>query len=419
MTENQNSDGPGENYRAQPRRGLTDTAIKQTKPLEKPFRLTDGKGLYILVQPSGAKWWRFDYSFGGRRKTLSMGTYPDVSLSEARDSRHEARRQLRDGVDPSHHRKQEKVSKRNLFKDVADDWFNDRKRTWSETYVKPVKFRLYKYILPALGARPVNEIEPPEVLAFLRSLGDKLETVTRCKQICGQIFRYAVAHGLAKRDPTADLRGILTPPKAKSMAAITDPRKVGGLLRAIDAYEGYPVVRHALRLAPLVFVRPGELRHMEWAEVDLKTREWRIPKVKTKMRDAHLVPLSRQAVTIIKELQPLTGRGKYLFPSVRSFQRPISENTLNAALRRMGFTKDEMTSHGFRAMASTLLNEQGWKPDIIERQLAHAERNKVRAAYNRAEHIAERTKMMQAWADYLQALAVGADVVSFKGGILA
>ncbi|WP_417464317.1 tyrosine-type recombinase/integrase [Kordiimonas sp.] len=395
--------------KARSQRGLTDTAIRQAKPRDKPLRLTDGKGLYVLLQPNGAKWWRFDYSYAGRRKTLSMGTYPEVTLGEARDKVIDARRLLRDGVDPSFKRKQEKTARQNQFKEVADAWFEERKRTWSATHIKSVNYRLHKYVIPALGTRPVNEIEPPEILAFLKSLGDKLETVSRCKQISSQIFRYAVAHGLAQRDPTADLRGILTAPKAKSMAAITDPRKVGGLLRAIDAYDGYPVVRHALRLAPLVFVRPGELRHMEWEEVNLKTKEWRIPREKTKMREAHLVPLAHQAIEILNELKPLTGRGKYVFPSVRSVHRPFSENTLNAALRRMGFTKDEMTSHGFRAMASTLLNEQGWPPDVIERQLAHAERNKVRAAYNRAEYVAERRKMMQSWSDYLLALAEGAN----------
>ena len=389
---------------------LTDVQVRQAKPQESPYKLTDGKGLYLVVTAGGSKLWRYDYRFGGKRKTLALGSYPDVKLSEARKRHGEARETLAQGRDPAAERKAQREARGNTFAQAADAWHAEASRAWTPGHADTVKYRLERYLIPSLGGRPVAEIEPPEMLRVLKGVSDRPHTAQRAKQYASAIFRYAIAHGLARRDPTQDLRGAISPGKPQSRAAITDPRKVGPLLRAIEEYDGHPVVRHALRLLPLVFVRPGELRHAEWAEIDTPAAEWRIPAEKMKMREAHLVPLSRQALAILEGIEPLTGRGRYVFPSVRSAQRPISENTLNAALRRLGYSKEEMTAHGFRAMASSLLNEQGWPPDVIERQLAHAERNKVRAAYNRASHLGERRRMMQAWADYLD----GADVVPIR-----
>ena len=393
---------------------LSDVAIRQAKPRKKPYKLADGGGLYVLVAVSGGKLWRYDYRIAGKRKTLVLGRYPSLSLAEARKRWHMAREALADGRDPALERKQAKNARANTFRLVADRWHAQSRQGWSQGHADTVRYRLDRYLMPTLGDRPIGEIEPPEMLAALKPLIDRPDTARRAKQIAGQVFRYAVAHGLAKRDPTADLKGALPTGRVHSRAAITDPKKVGPLLRAIDGYQGHPVVRAALRLAPLVFVRPGELRHMEWTELDFERAAWRIPAEKMKMREAHLVPLSRQAVAILEEIEPITGRGKYVFPSVRTTARPISENTLNGALRRLGYTKEEMTAHGFRALASTILNEQGWSTDVIERQLAHAERNKVRAAYNRASHMDDRRTMMQAWADFLDSLAQGADVVPIR-----
>lgn len=394
--------------------GLTDTAVRQARPRERAYKLADGGGLSLVVTATGSRWWRFDYHFAGRRKTISLGTYPKVSLARARQAHAQARELLEDGVDPSAQRRAEKAARETTFAGVADEWLAGTRKAWSDAHAETVRYRLDRYLLPRLGARPIGAIEPPELLAALKPLDDRPDTARRAKQIAGQVFRYAVAHGLAQRDPTADLRGVLSAPVTRSRAAITDPRQVGPLLRAIDGYEGHPVVRAALRLLPRVFVRPGELRRMEWVEIDFERAEWRIPAERMKMREAHIVPLARQALTILEDVRPLTGRGRYVFASVRSARQPLSENTLNAALRRLGYDKDEMTAHGFRALASSLLNEQGWPPDVIERQLAHAERNKVRAAYNRASHMGERRRMMQAWADHLDTLAASANVVALR-----
>lgn len=391
---------------------LTDVQVRQAKAGEKPQKLSDGRGLYLLVTPQGSRLWRFDYRYNGKRKTLALGGYPDVPLARARKMLAEARETLARGKDPLAVRKSERHARENTFSSVADLWHADAKQAWSAGHAETIRYRLGRYLIPSLGHRPIHEIEPPEMLAVLKALASRADTAKRAKQIASAVFRYAIAHGLAQRDPTADLKGALPAGKVTSRAAITDPRGVGPLLRAIAGYEGQPVVRAALRLLPLVFVRPGELRHMEWAELDLAVAEWRIPAEKMKMREAHLVPLSRQALHILEEMRPLTGQGRYVFPGTRTPKRPLSENTLNAALRRLGYAKDEMTGHGFRAMASSLLNEQGWPPDVIERQLAHAERNKVRAAYNRASYLAERRRMMQHWADYLDGLATGAPVVA-------
>ncbi len=400
---------------------LTEPKLRHARPCEKPYKLTDGGGLYLLITPTGrrqgGKWWRFDYRFAGRRKTLSFGTYPDVTLKAARGKRDAARRLLAEGADPGEARKAEKrAGNEGTFKAVALEWHTKQSEKWDAGHADRVMKRLERYVFPWIGDRQIKAITSPDLLALLRSVesSGKIELAHRVHQIVSQAFRYAVATGRAERDPSADLKGALTPVKTVNRAAVTTPQAVGELLRAIDSYTGSLTTKCALRLAPLTFVRPGELRRAEWPEFDLNAATWRIPAAKMKMRADHIVPLSHQAVAIIRELQPLTGRGRYLFPSERTHDRPMSENTINAALRRMGYAKDEMTGHGFRAMASTLLNEQGWNKDVIERQLAHAERNKVRAAYNRAEHLPERRKMMQAWADYLDSLKAGADVVPLK-----
>jgi integrase len=398
---------------------LTDTKLKAIRPHQKLYRRADAGGLCIEVHPNGARYWRYRYRFAGKAKMLSLGVYPDVSLAEARRHRDDARRVLHSGVDPSAQRKQEKLtahlSSVMAFEPVAREWLASRGRLADATRAK-TEWMLETHVFPWIGKRPVGEVTAPELLAVLRRLEslDKLETAQRVKQICGQVFRYAIATGRADRDPAADLRGALKTKKTRHHAAITDPAKVGELLRAIEGFSGGLVVASALKFAPLVFVRPGELRKAEWGEFDLDNAEWRIPAERMKMRALHIVPLAEQAVAILRELQPLTGHGRYVFPSIRSPRDPMSENTVTAALRRLGYTGDEMTGHGFRSMASTMLHEQGWNTDVIERQLAHAERNRVKAAYNHAEYLPERRKMMQAWADYLDGLRAGASVVSIK-----
>ena len=399
---------------------LTATAIRNAKPGDKVRRLFDGGGLYLEVTPAGGRYWRLKYSYCGKEKRLALGVYPEVSLAEARQRRDAARTILRDGRDPSAERKADKLravlSAETTFEAIGREWLETQRRKLApSTFVKSEW--LLSNVWPWLGALPITDIDAPALLSTLRRIEARgaHETAHRTKEKCGQVFRYAIATGRATRDPSANLRGALAPIVSTSRAAVTDPGQVGDLLRAIDGYSGQFITRCALRLAPLLFVRPGELRHAEWSELDLDAAMWRIPAGKMKMREAHAVPLSPQAVAILRELHRLTGRGRYCFPSLRTPDRPMSENTINAALRRLGFDKDTMTGHGFRAMASTRLNEMGWAPDVIERQLAHAERNKVRAAYNRAQYMAERQKMMTAWADYLDALrADTGKVVAFK-----
>jgi integrase len=346
----------------------------------------------------------------GKEKRISLGVYPDVGLAEARDKREQARKLLAAGVDPGEHRKAEKIAvvenPENTFQAVAREWFDMFSKPWAKGHADKIIRRLELYIFPWLGARPIKAITAQELLAVLRRIEGRgaNETAHRAMQICGRVFRYAVATGRAERDPSRDLSGALAPVKEKHLASITDPQEVGALLRAIDAYNGEWITRCALRLAPLVFVRPGELRHARWSEIDFDKAEWRIPAARMKMRVQHIVPLSTQAITVLRDLQQLTGKFDYAFPGTRSRERPMSENTVTAALRRMGYSGDDMTGHGFRSMASTLLNEQGWNRDAIERQLAHGERDAVRAAYNYAQHLPERRKMMQAWADYLEQL---------------
>ncbi len=396
---------------------LTDATIRNAKPGEKPRKLTDGDGLYILLTPAGSRLWRYDYRFDGKRKTLSLGAYPGVTLREAREKRDDTRKMLRDGIDPSQSKQAQKASASGAdsFESLAREWFFKFSPTWTPSHGARILRRLERDIFPWMGKRPIAEVKAPELLSVLRRIEERgaVETAHRASQNCGQVFRYAVATGRAERDPTGDLKGAIPPTKQTHHASITDPREIGALLRAIDAYEGGLIVRCALRLAPLVFVRPGELRKAEWVEIIWDKAEWVIPAARMKMREKHVVPLSRQALEILKELQPLTGEGKYLFPSPRTSDRPMSDNAILSALRRMGYTGDQMTGHGFRSMASTLLNEQGWHRDAIERQLAHAERDSIRAAYNYAQHMPERRRMMQAWADYLGELRMGGEIILF------
>lgn len=396
---------------------LTDVAVRTAKPTSKPVKMYDEGGLFLIVTPSGGKWWRFKYRIDGKEKLLSLGTYPDVSLKDARIKRDEARKQVAADIDPSQHRKAKKAAKvesaANSFEVVAREWFGKYQSIWVASHADKIIRRLEKDIFPWIGNRPISEITAPELLSALRRIEQRgaIETAHRAQQNCGQVFRYAIATGRAERDPTADLKGALPPAAVKHHASITDPKAIGALMRSINGYEGQPTTRCALRLAPLVFVRPSELRKAEWTEFDLEKAEWRIPAARMKMREQHIVPLSTQAIEVLKELHRFTGSGRFVFPGARTNGRPMSENTVNAALRRLGYGTDDMTGHGFRSMASTLLNEQGWNKDAIERQLAHAERDSVRAAYNYAEHLPERKKMMQAWADYLDSLSCGGNVV--------
>lgn len=395
---------------------LTDTTARNAKPGSKAVRLFDGGGLYLEVAPSGGKWWRLKYRHGGKEKRLSLGVYPETPLKDARARRDEARKLLANGIDPSAARKAAKHATAenagNSFEAVAREWYAKFAPGWVPSHGVRIIRRFERDVFPWIGARPVAEINAPELLATLRRIENRgaIETAHRAMQNCGQVFRYAVATGRAQRDPSGDLRGAIPPAKETHHASITDPKAIGALLRAIGGYDGSPITKAALELAPLTFVRPGELRNAEWTEFDLDGAEWRIPAERMKMRAPHIVPLSAQAVEILRELQPLTGRGRYVFPGARTNGRPMSENTVNAALRRLGYASDEMTGHGFRSMASTLLNEAGWNRDAIERQLAHAERDQVRAAYNYAEHLPERKRMMQAWADYLDGLRIGGNV---------
>ncbi|MSR08045.1 MAG: DUF4102 domain-containing protein [Gammaproteobacteria bacterium] len=404
---------------------LTDARVKAAGPREKPYRLWDATGLYIEVSPSGGKLWRVKYRFNKKEKRLALGAYPEVALKEAREKRDDARRLLRDHLDPAMVRRDTKAAKvaeersaGATFRVIAEEWLEKNAPRWSAGTAGSVTDRLKANVYPWLGDKPITAIEAPEVLAVIRRIEARgaPEVARRVLQICGQIFAYAISTARASRNPAGDLRGAIPPPPKGHHASITDPKAIGELLRAIDGYTGSFVVRCALKLAPLTFVRPGELRRAAWSEFDLDQAEWRIPAEKMKARAVHIVPLSRQALEILEELKPLTGRDEYLFPSVRTVARPMSENTVTAALRRLGYTGEQMTGHGFRSMASTLLNEQGWNRDAIERQLAHGERDKVRGAYNYAQHLPERRKMMQAWAKFLDGLRTGAKVVSIRRG---
>lgn len=400
---------------------LTDIALRSAKPAEKQFKLSDSGGLYVIVKPSGGKLWRWKYRFHGTEKMLAIGTYPEVSLREARERRDDAKRLLTQGKDPSAEKKRTairaKVSIRNTFRAVAEELI-ERAETERRSEATLTKARWFLRILdPALGSRPISEIEPYEILAVVKKQADagRHETARRVLTFASRVFRHAIATVRATRNPAADLKGALVAPKVKHHAAITEPAAVGALLRALDGFEGQPSTRLALRLAPHVFLRPGELRSAEWSEFDLNAAIWRIPAAKMKMRRDHVVPLSSQAVDVLKEAQALSGDGRYVFPGVRTPSRPLSENTLNAALRRLGYASEEMTSHGFRSTASTLLNESGkWSPDAIERALAHNDGDEVRAAYNRGAYWNERVRMAQWWSDYLDALKHGATIIPLQ-----
>lgn len=401
---------------------LTDTAIRKAKPDDKPQKLTDGGGMYLLLKPDGSRYWRLDYRHGGKRKTLALGVYPSVTLAQARQRREDARRLLENGADPGKVRKQAKQEAQRI-EHAAGDTFEAVARQWmarqdvAEVTENKTRWILETFLFPEIGGLSLPAITPRVLLDALRKIEatGKLETAKRAKIKAGQVFRYALLEGMTETDPTSALRGALKAPTGKHHAAVTDPARIGELLRAIDGFTGQFVTLKALQLAPLVFVRPGELRAAEWAEFDLEGAMWRIPAERMKMKAAHLVPLSTQAVEVLRELQPLTGDGRYLFPGLRTAARPMSENTINAALRRLGYSGEEMTGHGFRSMAATRLNEMGWRPDAIERQLAHAETNKVREAYTHAaQYLEERTRMMQAWADYLDGLRSGAKLVPIK-----
>ncbi len=399
---------------------LTDMKVQKAKSQDKPISLFDGGGLYLLITPSGGKLWRFKYRFNNKEKKLAFGSYPEISLQDARQRREDARRLLANDVDPDAVRKaqkQAKIQETETFEVVAREWHTAFLSTWTARHGATILSRLNHDLIPWLGSRPINEIKAPELLSVLRKAESRgaLELAHRLRAIAGQVFRYAVATGKAERDPSGDLRGALPPPKVKHHAAIIEPKEVASLLRALDGYQGGFVVKCALRLAPLFFVRPGELRHAEWAEIDFDEAVWNIPASKMKMKQAHIVPLCSQAVEILKGLQEYTGAGRYVFPSVRTHARPMSENTVNAALRHAGYDKDTMTGHGFRAMARTILDEVlQIRPDFIEHQLAHAVRDPNGRAYNRTAHLAERRKMMQTWADYLDKLKAGAAVLQFK-----
>ncbi len=389
---------------------LTDRQILALKPKAKPYKVFDGGGLHIYVSTAGGKLWRMTYRHNGTTRLLSFGAYPAVTLKMARDCRDDAKALLAKGIDPSDYKKTMKkladTLAENTFEAIAREWHVKFSETWTEKHRKNIMARLEKDVFPFIGKKPIAAIKAPDLLEIVRHVESRgaYETTHRAIQYCGSVFRYAIATGRAEHDISADLRGALKPRPSNHFATITDPRQVGQLLRAIDSYQGQFPVACALKIAPLVFVRPGELRCAEWREFDFDKTEWRIPAERMKMREQHIVPLSKQALAILHILRTVNGMGKYLFPSIRTPERPMSDNTINAALRRLGYDSDEMTGHGFRAMASTLLHELGWNRDAIERQLAHGERNAVRAAYNFAEFLPERRKMMQAWSDYLDEL---------------
>jgi len=404
---------------------LTDVVIRKAKTASKPYKMADSGGLFLLVHANGSRYWRLKYRVDGKEKLLALGVYPVVTLAEARMRRDEAKRLLSSGSDPGEVKKAAKAERleaanvaAETFEVVARDWLAKRERgNTAEATIGKDRWRLETYLFPTIGSRPITEITPLELRNALRAIENagKLETASRTKITAGQVFRWAVLEGRTHSDVTASLRGLFTAPDHTHRAAITDPAKIGELLRAIDGFSGQYVTLCALKLASLAFVRPGELRKAEWAEFDLDDAIWRIPGERMKMKAAHIVPLSAQAVDVLRGLQNLTGEGRYVFPGVRSANRPMSENTVNAALRRLGYDTDEMTGHGFRSMAASRLNEMGWNADAIERQLAHAESNKVRAAYTHAaQYLEERVRMMQAWADYLDALRSGAVVTPFR-----
>jgi len=411
---------------------FTDAAVRNLKPKAKPYKVADGEGLYLLVTPQGGKLWRLDYRYpkggGGAHKTLSLGRYPDVSLTLARERRNEIRQKIEIGIDPAAERKAAKAALQEAFRQeeakqlevsqtfevIAREWLKVHAVNRSADYIKLIERRLEGHLFEKIGDRPIKEITVPELLTALQAIADAgyLETAHRCRAVTGQIFDYAVRTARAEWNPAQALRRTLPTSKPKHFAAILEPEEIGGLLRAIDGYGGEIATRGALQLAALLFCRPGELRRMEWRELNLDQAEWRIPAEKMKSHRPHIVPLSRQAVAILRALQKARGTdpGRYVFSSLRGGGRPMSDATILAALRTLGYSKERMTGHGFRSMASTRLHEMGYPSEIIERQLAHADRDSVRASYNFAEYMPERRKMMQEWADELDRLRAGGDV---------
>ncbi|WP_137753870.1 integrase arm-type DNA-binding domain-containing protein [Sphingopyxis sp. L1A2A] len=401
---------------------LTDLAIRNAKPGPKPIKLADGAGMFLLVTPAGGKLWRLKYRIDGREKLLAIGAYPEIGLSDARKRRDEARTMIALGKDPSREKQRDKLRSRkqaaDTFTAIADEYCAKRRRDGEKGWAAATATRseyLLSLLNSSIGRLAIAEIEPADILGAVRKIEGKgnLESARRTLQLASMVFRYAVATARLGSDPTRDLRGALTAPTVTHYGAITDGRRVGELLRAIDGYDGQGHTKLAMQIAPHVFVRPGELRHADWSEIDLDNALWSIPPEKMKMRRTHHVPLSRQALALFKETRSITGPSGYVFPSIRSRARPMSENTINAGLRRLGYTSQEMTAHGFRAMASTLLNESGkWHPDAIERALAHGDSDKVRAAYHRGAHWDERVVMAQWWSDYLDRLRVGSEATA-------
>ena len=400
---------------------LTDMQIRAIKPAAKDIKLFDGSGLFLLITPTGGKLWRFKYRFGGREKLLSFGAYPQISLADARQRREEARELIAKGIDPRAVKKEQEAAmlrEQETFEVVAREWHNQFSPQWAPRTAEAILAMLARDVFGEIGDKPLAAINAPVLLTMLRRIEARgaAYTAHRVRGLCGQVFRYGVATGRCDRDHTGDLRGALTPIKTTHRAATTDPKEVAPLLRMLDSYQGSLLVRCALRLLPLLFVRPGELRAMQWADVDLEKGEWSYMVNKTKT--PHIVPLSKQAVAILREIRPLSGRGQYVFPSARTNARPISDMAMNAAMRRMGIdTRTEITGHGFRAVARTILDEVlGFRPDFIEHQLAHAVRDPLGRAYNRTAHLPERRKMMQAWGDYLDALKAGAEIIPLQQG---
>lgn len=403
--------------------GLTANTVKHAKPREKPYKLSDRNGLYLLVKPSGSRYWRMNYRFNGEQRTVSFGRWPEILLADAREMLLETRRLLARKIDPREQAKFDKIAKSiaaaNTFQTVAEEWLEKIELEGVAAMTLKKARWLLAQTYPALGKRPITAITAHELLLVLKKIeaSKRYDTANRIRSTCSQVFRYAIATARAERDICADLRGALITPRTNHRTAITTPVEGGGLLRAIEDYDGQPLTGIALRLLPHLFVRPGELRWAEWHEFDFDKCLWTIPDHKMKMGRPHAVPLSRQALAIIGEIEHDASYSTFLFPSVRALDRPMSDNTINAALRRLGFSKDQMTGHGFRAMAATLLNEMGiWNPDAIERQLAHADGNSIRRAYARGQCWDERVRMMQHWSDYLDQLRDGATILRPKFG---
>jgi len=408
----------------------SDLTIKALQAKDKAYRVNDGNGLVLLINPNGTKYWRLNYAFQGARKQLSLGVYPTIGLKKARVQALEYKSLLLEGVDPSQKRKDKKdlikktneidqrvadgIPLENSFTDVAERWLIDFEPTVVPATFKKVSRRIEMHILPFLGNKPISEIKAPDLLEVVLPIAKRqtVETAHRVLNHCHRIFKFAVAHGLMEYDPSPAIIDALPSIKVTHRAAITDPREVGQLMRDIDNYTGTFVVHCALKLSPLLFARPGEIRQMEWKDVDFDAKEWRY--FVTKTETEQIVPLSTQVIEVLNDIKKFSGTGRYVFPSVRNNNKPMSNNTVRIALRAMGYDKETMSAHGFRTTASTMLNEQGWSPDAIERQLAHTAKNKVRAAYNRAQYLEERKKMMQAWSDYLYSLKAGAKVIPIR-----